>query len=68
MTSKDDFVCAVCGAEDIAGAACSVLTLAAGYGSIHDMEKVAIPLCGECCDKLFAELVQMPYATVYDPW
>lgn len=64
MKANDDFICALCGAEDMPGVAGSTLTLAAGYGSIHDMGRVTVPLCGGCCDKLFSELSKLRGATV----
>lgn len=68
MKSNPNFVCAMCGAEDMPGAVGSTLILPAGYGSLHDMERMAIPLCGRCCDRLFAELIQLLGATVESPW
>ncbi len=68
MQRNDDLVCAMCGAEDIPGKACSILTLAAGFGSIHDLGWVKIPLCSECCDRLFAEMTRLFPAIIYDPW
>lgn len=47
MKSNPNFVCAMCGAEDMPGAVGSTLILPAGYGSLHDMERMAIPLCGQ---------------------
>jgi len=56
MEQNKDLVCALCGNEDFPGYGTnSAITLAAGYGSEHDTERVTIPLCGECFDKLFAE-------------
>lgn len=68
MKSNNDFVCAICGSEDMPSAVGSTLVLVAGYGSLHDMERAAIPLCGECCDKLFTELIQLPGAMAENPW
>lgn len=62
MESNSSFVCAWCGGEDMPGAVGSVLVLTAGYGSLNDLERVKVPLCGECCDKLLRELVQLPGA------
>lgn len=68
MIANDDFVCAMCGGEDMPGIAGSTLVLAAGYGSLHDIERVTMPLCGECCNKLFSELSICRNATVESPW
>lgn len=68
MKANEDLVCSICGAEDMSGAAGSTLTLTAGYGSVHDMEKVIIRLCGECCDRLFAELSRCRGAAIESPW
>lgn len=68
MQANEDFVCAVCGTEDMPGVAGSTIVLVAGYGSLHDMERVTVPLCGECCDKLFAELSKCRGAVIESPW
>jgi len=68
MEQNGNLICALCGGDDMPGTACSTLTLAAGYGSVHDMERVTIPLCGECCDKLFSELSRCRGAKVESPW
>ena len=66
--ANDSSICSICGGDDIVGTACSVLVLEAGYGSANDMERVKVPLCGGCCDKLFSELVQLPGAVAERPW
>lgn len=69
MQANEDFIaCSWCGAEDMPGIANSTLTLVAGYGSEHDLERVTVPLCGECCDKLFSELSKLRGAVVESPW
>ena len=69
MQANEDFICSICGAEDMPGVACSTLVLAAGYGSVeHDMERIKVALCGECCDKLFAELSKLRGAVIESPW
>lgn len=59
-------ICSVCGGDDIAGTACSRLILETGYGSANDMERVSVPLCGECADRLYAEMCKMPGARIDD--
>lgn len=69
MQTNEDLVCSICGGEDLSGKVYSTLTLTAGYGSVeHDMEVVKVPLCGECCDKLFAELSRCRGAVIESPW
>ena len=57
--TNDSSICSMCGGYDIAGTACSSLILETGYGSANDMERVTIPLCGECADRLYMEMIQM---------
>ena len=64
--ANDSSMCATCGTEDTEGT--HELVLAAGYGSVHDMERVRVPLCAECCDRLFSELVQLPGTVIESPW
>jgi len=64
MEQNGNLVCGICGGEDMPGMAGSTLTLAAGYGSQHDMERLTVPICGECCDKLFSELSRLRGAKV----
>lgn len=45
----------------------STLVLTVGYGSTHDTERVTVPFCGECCDKLFAELSKLRGAVIESP-
>ena len=66
MGQNENFVCAMCGEEDMPGFVGSKLVLEAGYGSAYDTERVKVPLCGECCDKLFDEFLQSPGAVVED--
>jgi len=67
MVQNGDLVCALCGGEDAAGKARSTLTLAAGYGSQHDMDRLTVPICGECCDWLFSELSRCKGTEVESP-
>ena len=64
--ANDSSICSMCGGEDIAGTACSSLILETGYGSANDMERVTVPLCGYCADRLYAEMIQMPGARIDD--
>lgn len=53
---NDDFImqrCDICGGEDCAGVALSKLRLICGYGSVHDMERVELTICGECSDRIY---------------
>ena len=68
MQANEDFMCSICGGEDLPGKVYSTITLTAGYGSTHDMECVRVQLCGECCDKLFAELSRLRGAVIESPW
>ncbi len=72
MESNSSFVCALCGQRDnpppIDEGVNSYLVLTVGYGSIYDMEKVTVPLCGDCADKLFPELAKLPGAKMESPW
>lgn len=54
--ANDSSICSMCGEDDVAGVVCSRLILETGYGSANDMERVTIPLCGECADLI------LPYA------
>lgn len=65
MESNSSFVCAICGKQ---GDFPSKLEIAAWYGSIHDMERLTVPICGDCCDRLFAELEHKPGAVLDSPW
>lgn len=66
IEANDSSICAMCGGDDIAGTACSRLILETGYGSANDLERVTVPLCGECADRLYAEMTQMPGARIDD--
>lgn len=59
-------ICSMCGGDDIAGTACSSLILEMGYGSVNDLERVTVPLCGECADWLYVKMVKMPGARIDD--
>lgn len=57
MRQNEGLVCALCGKEDFQDCGTnSSITLTAGYGSLHDTERVTMPLCGECIDNLLSEL------------
>lgn len=43
-------ICDICGQEFLCP---SIITLNAGYGSIHDGERLRLELCGDCFDTLF---------------
>lgn len=64
--ANDSSICAMCGGDDIAGTACSRLILETGYGSANDLERVTVPLCGECADRLYVEMTQMSGARIDD--
>lgn len=64
--ANDSSICSMCGGEDIAGTACSSLILETGYGSANDMKQVTVPLCGDCADRLYAEMTQMSGARIDD--
>ena len=64
--ANDNSICSMCGGSDIGGVACSRLILETGYGSVNDFEQVTIPLCGECADRLYAEMAKMPGARTDD--
>lgn len=66
MKQNMNFVCAMCGKEDMPGFVGSCLILEAGYGSVYDTERVTVPICGECCDKLYDELAGKPGAKLED--
>lgn len=65
MESNSSFVCAWCGKQDEFP---SHLEIAAWYGSVHDREWLIVPICGECCDRLFAKLERRPGAVLDSPW
>lgn len=65
MESNSSFVCAWCGKQDDFP---SHLEIAAWYGSVHDREWLIVPICGECCDRLFAKLERRPGAVLDSPW
>ena len=64
--ANSSFICAMCGGDDIAATVCSHLILETGYGSANDLERVTVPLCGECADRLYVEMTQMPGARIDD--
>lgn len=65
MESNSNFVCAWCGKCDDFP---SHLELAAWYGSLHDRERLTVPICGSCCDRLFTKLENKPGAKLNSPW
>lgn len=64
--ANDNSICSMCGVGDIGGVACSSLILETGYGSANDLERVTVPLCGECADRLYVEMTKMPGARIDD--
>lgn len=67
MKSNNNFVCAWCGQQDDFPSP-SHLEVSAWYGSIHDRERLIVPICGDCCDRLFAQLEHKPGAVLDSPW
>lgn len=48
--------CEICGCEMVF---LSQLTLNCNYGSIYDMEKLTLYICGYCTDRLHDEIVKV---------
>ena len=49
----DGFTCPMCGKEKYC---VSTATFRCGYGSIYDGDVVHVELCGECVDKIIANI------------
>lgn len=64
--ANDSSMCSMCGGGDIVGTACSSLILETGYGCANDLERVTVPICGECADRLYVEITQMSGARIDD--